>query len=106
MAQPSKTNAELKLLRIHLERVNDASEKGDSLAAIWLLEGRCKEFSRGEWVNVRSILANNYPHLNLESEEDVLEAVDSWISSAYVLERHFSEYAYREWQLTVIYHRV
>jgi len=104
MTKSSKTDYELKLLRVHLERVNGAINKGDSLACMWLLERECpEEFGNGKWVNVKEILANNYPHLNLESEEDILSSVDSWEASALILERHFTEYAYKEWQPTVIY---
>jgi hypothetical protein len=97
MTESSKTQEELKLLELHLDRINKAVDEGESLAAMWLLERKCpEEFGRGEWVNVRAIIAKKYPDINLESEEDVLAAVDSWESSAYVLERHFQEFAYRK----------
>jgi hypothetical protein len=109
MVISSKTKAELKFLGFHLDRINEAIDKGDSTAAIWWLERNYpKEFGiGGHWVNIEAEIKKKYPDLNIQSEDEVLSAVKSWESSALALQKRWpKQYGYRVWKPEVIYHNI
>lgn len=109
MAKSSKTAEEFELLDFHLDRINEAIDQGDYLAAMWWLERNCpEEFGvGGHWVNPRAIIAQNYPNLNLDSEEDVLSTVESWESSAFALQKKWPRrYGYRAWKPEIVHHNI
>ena len=108
MPRSSKTKEELEFLGFHLDRINEAVDKGDSTAAMWWLEHHCpKEFGvGGHWVNPKAIIAQKYPNLNLESEES-LSTVKTWEFSALALQKRWPrKYGYRAYKPEIVYHNV